>query len=100
MSLHQYFFIWSRVRAPHGLFFLKKMIIILSILAIPISNSSFGVSEIFYDINSNFEVLSDELDIGLRVGLVNADFANKYSNLLMNMAEEMEEECKKQDPET
>lgn len=72
----------------------------LSILAIPISTSSFGVSEICYDMNSNFEVLSDELDIGLRVGLVNADFATKYSNLLMNMAEEMEEECKKHDPET
>lgn len=66
------------------------MIIILSILAMPISTLAWGGA----DMNSNFEVLSDELDIGLRAGLVNADFATEYSNLLVNMAERVEEECK------
>ena len=46
-----------------------------------------------YDMNSNFEVLSDELDIGVRSGLVDASFSTEYSKLLKSMAERVEDTC-------
>lgn len=62
---------------------------LLSALAMNSSN----LSEVCYDINLNFEVLLDELDIGAQTGLVDPTFVTKYSTLLTNMAERMEEAC-------
>ena len=63
------------------------------ILAMPILSERFWKAEICYDIDSSLQILVDELDIGSRSGLVYADFATKYSKLLSNMGERIEEQC-------
>ena len=62
------------------------------VVAMPIFHAA-HISQICFDISMNFEILQDELDIGVRTGRVFTDFSSEYSKLIANVAERIEEHC-------